>query len=110
MEVQILPIQIRWKYISSRIPPVAPNNPDLSRHPERSPVAASVAPLGRRISARIFAPLLPTRGAVALAVFFGLADLVVFLAVAALFFWVAAFFKADSIARNGGKCKREAKG
>jgi hypothetical protein len=54
-------------------------------------IAASVAPLRRWISARIFAPLLPARGAVALAAFFGLADLAVFLALAAPFFWVAPF-------------------
>jgi hypothetical protein len=69
-------------------------------------ISARVAPFGRPISSRIFAPLLSARGALAslawaglaaffpaAAPFFGLAALARLLALGAPFFWLAPFFE-----------------
>ncbi len=75
-------------------------------------ISARVAPLGRRISARIFAPLLSARGVLAslawaglafvpaLALFFGLVDLAPFLALGAPFFWAGTLLRGGLIWRD----------
>jgi hypothetical protein len=68
-------------------------------------IVARVAPPVRPISARIFAPLLPARGAVALAGLAAFIGLAAFLGLGAAFFWVTPFFEEaffDRTVRGGG--------
>src|SRR5215467_15508961 len=86
-------------------------------------ISARVAPLGRPISSRIFAPLLSARGALGslsaadFAAFFaglagvsvaGLADFALFLALGAFFFVLAPFFKALLVDAIGAPCSATA--
>src|SRR5215472_16964888 len=88
-------------------------------------ISARLAPLGRPISARIFAPLLSGRGALAslaaglaafllgLASFFGVAALVlaplaVFWPLGASFFWLAPFFEEAVSGATGAPCSATA--
>src|SRR5271169_4732753 len=82
-------------------------------------ISARVAPFGRPINSRIFAPLLSARGAgalrsglaaffAALAAFLGWTPLAVIWPLGAPFFWMAAFFEATFAGATCARCSATA--